>query len=297
MKKKPSIHLLSLSVSLGLIPASTFGSVIVASDFNGATREGTTLSEITWTTTGVTAPAASVSVNNTIQSGGNGDLFTTGATDGFIAPANNTGNGGEWNVVFSFTTQSDAIELDNFVIDWANFNGTGGNQNAVRNTELTLEITDLGMNTELLNSVGIPNAVNTMSANTSNAENRPKTETFDLTAGSAPIVLAANTNYEIFIQAGDATTSGNNFGIDAITLNGTLVPKPSSLALLGARTKFTGSSRSRWFARPETPPKLSSRNELIERPKKYSHHRNTVGVLRALWPTSTTVHWVMAYVF
>ena len=234
MKKKPSIHLLSLSVFLGLIPASTFGSVvIVASDFDGTTRAGTTLSGITWTTTGVTAPAASVSVNNTIQSGGNGDLFTTGATDGFIAPANNTGNGGEWNVVFSFTTQSDAIELDDFVIDWANFNGTGGNQNAVRDTALTLGITDAGAATELLNSVGVPTSVNTADVNTSDAADRPQTQTFDLTAGSSPIVLAANTTYEIFIQAGDATTGGNNFGIDAITLNGALVPEPSSLALLG----------------------------------------------------------------
>ena len=134
MKKKPNIHLLSLSVSLSLIPASAFGTVIVMSDFDGTTRAGTTLSGITWTTTGVTAPAASVSVNNTNQSTGNGNLFTTGATAGFIAPANNTGNGGVWNVVFSFTTQSDAIELDDFVIDWANFNGSGGNQNALRDT-------------------------------------------------------------------------------------------------------------------------------------------------------------------
>ena len=48
--------------------------------------------------------------------------------------------------------------------------------------------------------------------------------------------LAANTTYTIFVQAGDATTDGNNFGFAAIDIHGeilTAVPEPGSLAVLG----------------------------------------------------------------
>ena len=47
--------------------------------------------------------------------------------------------------------------------------------------------------------------------------------------------LAANTTYTIFVQAGDATTVGNNFGFDAIDIHGEIltVPEPGSLAVLG----------------------------------------------------------------
>jgi len=75
--------------------------------------------------------------------------------------------------------------------------------------------------------VGGPLVQNTGNVNTATAG--VQTGTFGLTGLS----LAANTNYTIFLQAGDATTGGNNFGFEAIRLNAVTVPEPSSLTLFG----------------------------------------------------------------
>ena len=133
--------------------------IIVGTDFEGTTENGTTLEDVTYTTTGVTVASSSsdLTVNNTINSG---DLFTTGVTDGFFAVDNNTGNGGEWNFTIDFTTGSDAIDLTDFTFDWQNFNGSGGFQNAIRNTEITFDLVDLSSGSSVLSGPLVQNTAN-----------------------------------------------------------------------------------------------------------------------------------------
>ena len=209
------------------VSAST---TIISTDFEGTTENGTTLENVSYTTNGATVPASfsDLSVNNT---SGSGNLFTTAAADGFFAVANNTGNGGEWNFQIDFTTGADAIDLEEFVFDWRNFNGSGGFQGAIRDTEITIDIRDAGMSSVISG----PIVQNTPSINTNTGAGAPnnmigtQTNSIDLMGNT----LAANTTFTLFVQAGDATTGGNNFGFDAITLSGTIVPEPSSSLLLG----------------------------------------------------------------
>ena len=85
--------------------------IIVGTDFEGTTENGTTLEDVTYTTTGVTVASSfsDLTVNNTNQAGGDGNLITSTAADGFFAVNNNTGNGGEWSFTIDFTTGSDCL--------------------------------------------------------------------------------------------------------------------------------------------------------------------------------------------
>ena len=209
-----------------LLPlASLSADIIVGTDFENTTENGMTLEGVSYMTNGVTVPAsfADLTVNNTISMG-SGNLITTGAADGFFAVDNNTGNGGEWSFMLDFTTGSDEIELKSFEFDWANFNGNGGTQNQRRDTEVTFDLTTGGSSV-----FGGPLAQNTAIVDT--RSNGVQSDSIALTG-----TLAANTTYTIFVQAGDATTNGNNFGFDAIDIHGeilTAVPEPGSLAVLG----------------------------------------------------------------
>ena len=231
------IHSFLLALAFGLLQLCNLSAdIIVGTDFEGTTENGTTLDDVTYFTNGVTvAPSfSSLTVNNSIQSAGNGDLFTTPAADGFFAVANNTGNGGEWSFTLDFTTGSDEIDLKSFEFDWMNFNGTGGGQNAIRNTEVTFDLTTGGASV-----FGGPIAQNTANINTNTGATPGGVPNGTAGTQSASIsltgTLAANTTYTLFVQAGDATTGGNNFGFDAIDIHGTIstVPEPGSLAVLG----------------------------------------------------------------
>lgn len=203
--------------------------VILSSDFSGTSKSGTTMSNITWTTEGILSPATSVTVDNTIQANGTGDLFTTADSVGVIAPANNTSNGGEWNITVDLTTQGSSINLENFQLTYLHFSGSGTSQNAIRDANYTFEIRDsLGVAL-----AGTSSTINTPNINTSIAG--PQTISFDLSG----VTLAADTDYTLFIQAADADgPNGNNTGFDAITLNGTIVPEPSSALLTGLAASF-----------------------------------------------------------
>jgi len=83
-----------------LLPVAAQAGLVLSTDFEGTTENGMTLQGVTYMTgTGLTVPAteSNLTVTNTVQSTGSGNLFTTGAADGVFAVANNTGNGGEWN--------------------------------------------------------------------------------------------------------------------------------------------------------------------------------------------------------
>lgn len=226
----------AVTVIAALTANFAIADAIISTDFAGTTESGTTLQGVTYTTMGVTVPAseANLTVNNTNQAQGNGNLFTTGAANGSFAVANNTGNGGEWNFTIEFTTGADAIDLESFDFGWRNFGGNGGNQFALRNTEVTFDILSSGSSVISGPEVLITPIVNTGngSGSVDPGSSGTQNSSIDLTGES----LLANTTYELFIQAGDATTGGNNFGFDNITLEGTVVtsavPEPSSALLV-----------------------------------------------------------------
>ena len=124
--------------------------------------------------------------------------------------------------------------MEGFIFEWRNFNGSGGFQGAIRDTEITIDIRDAGLSSVISGPIvqNTPN-INTNTGATPggvpNGVAGTQTNSIDLMGNT----LASNTTFTLFVQAGDATTDGNNFGFDAITLRGIVVPEPSSSLLFG----------------------------------------------------------------
>ncbi|MGJ8656021.1 MAG: PEP-CTERM sorting domain-containing protein [Akkermansiaceae bacterium] len=213
--------ILATGISLSMLTVASAVNILI-SDFSSTTKSGTTLSGISWTTEGITAPANSLTATNTTLNTGDGDLWTTADAAGYFAPNNNTGSGGVWNTQVDFTTLGDSIDLTNFELDWINFNNSGINQPSARDNTFTLKILDLdNANAELFSNSIKTAAVNTVASGV-------QTTTFDLSS----ISLLSGNNYRLFIEASEADVAGSHSSIGAITLNGTVVPEPTSLALL-----------------------------------------------------------------
>ena len=238
----------AFSLCIFLVATQLHADVIIGTDFEGTTENGQSLEDVTYQLNGVTvaSSASTLTVNNTILVGGDGNLFTTAPADGSFAVNNNTGNGGEFNTTIDFTTLSDSINLTSFEYDYRNFGGNGGNQFALRDTEVTVDIIDVATGQSVFGGVLVQNTpvVNTGNGNGSPTGNSgTQFSSFDISGFS----LAANTQFQIFLQAGDATTIGNNFGFDAFRVTGEIaaVPEPSSLAVLGVCGLFAVARRRR----------------------------------------------------
>ena len=210
--------------------------VFLGTDFEGTTENGMTLEDVAYVTNGLaTVPTSfsNLTVNNTNQAQGNGILFTTGAADGSFAVANNTGNGGIWNFMIDFTVGAMDLELKDFNFGWRNFGGNGNNQFALRNTTVTIDILQ-GMTS----AIGGQQVFVTPTVNTGNGtgsqNNPPSAGTQFSTIGLTGLgTLTAGTTYTFFFQASDATTVGNNFGVDEFSIHANPVPEPGSAIVLG----------------------------------------------------------------
>jgi hypothetical protein len=212
------------------VPSVVSGATILATDFNTGTVANSTtkvMENISWTTTGITAPASSLTlVNNGVVNLdlGTGDLLNNAEAVGLFAPDNNTGKGGEWNTTISFATLTADIVLGDLDIDWINFSGNASPQSVNRDNVFNIQILDADNGGASLYNV----SQTTPEVNTSASS---PTETFDLSA----VTLSGSTNYQLVISALDADNSGNHTAIDAFTLDGTVqsIPEPSSTLLLG----------------------------------------------------------------
>lgn len=235
--------LAALAIALATTGTSS-AQVVLSSDFSGTSKDGTTMNDITWTTGGILTPDTSATVVNTIQTAGNGNLFTTPDTDGVFAPANNTSNGGAWNMTVSFTTLGSPIGLQDFELTYRHFNGAGITQNVLRDANYTVEIRD-SSDTVL---PGSNSTINTDNVNTTAMG--PQTIVFDLTG----VTLAANTEYTLFVEAADSDgPAGNNTGFDAITLNSTggVLPSPAFRITDFQRDVIANTVTLTWDSQPD----------------------------------------------
>ncbi|MGE9270022.1 MAG: PEP-CTERM sorting domain-containing protein [Verrucomicrobiales bacterium] len=233
---------LALISAISLIHSSQ-AAIILASDFTdstatpranavaGAAANGLsagTVSDITWTTNGVTDPG---DVGVTIITGNNPEnyLFTSADTDDHIAVDNNVGNGGSWYASIYTTLDGNDISLTDTVIDFSNFSNAGNFQTQNRDITWSVEIFDGSGSSLGSSSIVSPIAI------TGTA-----TATF-----SSPITLTGTDTFEFRVTAAKGTLAGVNTGIDAITFNGDIVPEPSAALLLGLGALTLGSRRRR----------------------------------------------------
>lgn len=211
--KPPSLSLATFVAVVTLGVGSAGAVTILSTDFAGRTVSGKTASDIAWTTNGVQDPGDLTWV----QEGGGPtttSLFDTADAQGHFAPDMNIDNEGPWSASISLTTTAPQIVLENVVLDWQHFNNGGAFQSVARSADWTVSVT--GSLSGLLGSV---------TATDVNAISGTETLTF-----ASPLSLDGSETYDVNVfVAGNGP--GNNTGLDAINLNGQVVPEPSGLLL------------------------------------------------------------------
>jgi hypothetical protein len=190
--------------------------VILETDFTGRTVSGATASNITWTTNGVQDPGDLTAVP--VGGGTFGGLFDTANAQGHFAPDRNTGNEGPWSVDIPMNLTAPEVVIEDIVLDWQHFTNTGAFQGPNRSVDWTVTVTG-----SLSGEIGTETALNV--GGTSGVE----TITF-----ATPLTLTNNESWTLQILAAGSNTTGNNTGLDALTLTGTVsaaIPEPSTFAL------------------------------------------------------------------
>jgi hypothetical protein len=202
---------------LSAMALTSHAAVILSTDFSGRTVSGTTASNITWTTDGVSDPGSSLTVDNVVLETHNGNLFNTANAAGHFAPANNVGNGGIWETSFTINVTGAPIQLSDIELGWNNFTGAGAFQNTLRSVQYT--VTVLG-NTSATTVSGsfISDLVLGVAGGYTNSI-------------ALPITIDSSESWTFTIRAEEGIEDfGNNTGLNSITLNA--IPEPT-ITLLG----------------------------------------------------------------
>lgn len=212
----------SLDAPNGSTPPPTPTTVsLLSTDFTGRTVSGATASNITWQTNGVQDPGALTAAP--VGGGTFSGLFDTANAQGHFAPDRNTGNEGAWTVDIPIALEVAQVELQEIELDWQHFNNSGNFQGVNRSVDWTATVIGslsgvIGMETIL----GISG-----------------TSGIDSILFDSPLTLTNDQLWLLQIQATGSNTTGNNTGLDAINVIGTVggagVPEPATatLALLG----------------------------------------------------------------
>jgi hypothetical protein len=207
--------------------------VIAFTDFDGRTATDNTASNLTWTTNGVEDPGDMSAFLQTSETPQNLFDGTTLVQNNF-APGINTGNGNTfWSTDVALTVSDGfSVSVSDVTFSYA---AVSGSQvlNVPRESDFIVTLVD-PFGTELESDITF---------GTSGTGLSPETPT--LTAiFVAPIELTEPGTYTIRISGGDLfilntenpigtkNETGNHTAIDNLSINGTVIPEPSSLALL-----------------------------------------------------------------
>ena len=179
--------------------------VILFSDFSGRTVSGNTAQTIAWTTNGLNDPG-DLTAEDAELSGSLAGLFDTADAAGHFAPDLNIDNEGAWavSVPLSAADGISQVTLQSVDLDWQHYNNSGGYQTVSRGVDWTLTVT---------------NASGTVIGGVTNSGVFGIAETTTFTFAS-PVELFAGQGYGLRIRAEGVQPSGNNTGLDALSVNG-----------------------------------------------------------------------------
>lgn len=125
----PFSRTLTIIATLLLAPIA-HAEVIISTDFTGRTVSGKTASNIPWITNGVSNPGNLTWIPELPQAttSASAPLFDTGNAADHFAPQRNILNQGAWSVTIPLSLTGSQITLENVVLDWQHFNGSGNYQ-------------------------------------------------------------------------------------------------------------------------------------------------------------------------
>lgn len=213
---KRTLCLTPALLALATVAPSADADVIVGTDFTGRTFTGNVVTVNDYTVNGVASPGD-------LTFTGPSAFMTSGDAADRAVPIRNAPN---WSVLIPVNVGGSAIDLTDVTVSFEAFSNsqvskTGISNGFSPNYQPTVRLLDAGQT---------PIDSETQDAHAVNGNN--------LVAAWTPVftfvsddTLAANTNY--FIEIAMTGSGGNNVGIDDLVINGSVVPEPGSLALLG----------------------------------------------------------------
>lgn len=187
------------------VATQAHGISLVSTDFTGRTVAGNTASNISWTVFAVADPGdlTAVDVNSTGSLNG---LFDTANAQGHFAPDLNTGNEGPWSTATALSLNVPSITVEEVVIDWQHFNNSGNFQGVNRSVDWTVNIVGSASGT-----------IASAAANNINGTSGVETIAF-----GSPVMLSNDETYNVVVQATGSNGTGNNTGLDGLTINGSI---------------------------------------------------------------------------
>ena len=232
MFKNLSLILAAVAVHVAFVGTSQ-AATIVSTDFNGRTLATTnvaddTATNLNWSTNGVADPADMVAFKADGVTGQN--LFNTNAfNQNMFAPLLNTGNGNTFwfTNVYLTVLPGFNVSVTDVVFDYVAINGSGV-INVPRRSDFIVTLfnpsgvaIDQVVIIDAISGSGLVPTIATVTA-----------------AFAAPNDLSAPGTYRLEITGGDipalgTNETGNHTGIDNLSINGSVTPEPTSLALLG----------------------------------------------------------------
>jgi len=215
------LRTMTLATAL-LIGASSAASAatVLASDFDDRVVSGSSVSNISWTTNGVSAPTDLSVVGEDFAGNPFGaTFFDTTAARNRMAVNLNIENEGRWFIDINLNTLSENLGLTELTLDGFTYNNGGRLQTVGRELDFTASIIRTGDGTVLFNDED-----DNVHLRDQNGAGGPFAVSFDLTS----VFLSANTGYILRIGGNsDRRNRGNNGGFDNLSLTGeTLVPVP-----------------------------------------------------------------------
>lgn len=197
--------------------------VLASTDFNDSTASGNVKSNLNWALNGLEDPGDMAALN---AGGGDQALFDGNSfvQDIFI-PGLNTGNDNTfWTTDVSLTVASGFdVTLTDVTFNYVAVNG-GQALNVPRNADFKLTLlTPSGSEIQSLTIEQV------RSGTTADPQTPLVTVDFD------DVALTEPGTYTLEIAGGDIVNdeTGNHTGLDNLSINGTAVPEPSAIALLG----------------------------------------------------------------
>ena len=188
--------------------------VLLFTDFDNTGVSGDTMNGVSWTTeSGLSAPTSlSASVN--VRTGKTG---LADAEGGYFSGEVNVKDTSEtspaWSTTWTLTVGANDVELSDAVLSSAEANSAaslgGGNGNS--SIKLTISNTTVDLTEVRIDQTGTSQ---------------------DLTY-STPVTLTAGNTYDVTFTVWASGSSGHYEAFDSVEFNGTIIPEPATLALLG----------------------------------------------------------------
>ena len=195
--------------------------MLAFTDFDSSTASGNTKSDLNWTLNGLDDPG---DMSADLFGGSAVNLFNTSAlSQDIFIPGVNVGNGNSsWETTVNVTVASGfSVTLTDITFNSVSVSGSQ-TENVNRKNDYRVTVLN-------------PSAVQVATAEEADVLAGTGAGQPLVTLDFADVVLSDPGTYTLVIRAGDylgTGETGNHTGLDNLSINGTVVPEPASLALL-----------------------------------------------------------------